>query len=164
MIIQNNTVVYYNWEDINNLTRKLIEIIIKDNFKPDLIIGVLRGGCVPAVCVAHQLNLRELFTISASTTIFEKIRSERKEPELSNLNGLPTLSDRTIMVVDDVTNTGKTLTTIREHLVPLNPKNLKLAALVWDTVLPLNNEVENSCVADYYSDIIHAWAHFPWEK
>jgi hypoxanthine phosphoribosyltransferase len=69
-----------------------------------------------------------------------------------------------VLVVDDVTNTGRTLTAaVGAIQAARHPRSIITGCLVWDTVPPEGSTGPMPCVADLWIDTVHAWAHFPWE-
>lgn len=81
----------------------------------DYVVGIAQGGVVPASLIAHQMDVPlRLMTINyraADNT------PQRAAPEL--LVGLPSLpSDARILLVDDVSVTGKTLSLAQTLLEP----------------------------------------------
>ena len=78
----------------------------------DLVIGIARGGIVPASMIAHQLKIpMELIQI--------RFRDDSNKPAFlfpvvfKGLND-NNLNDKTILLVDDVSVTGNTLETARQ--------------------------------------------------
>lgn len=81
--------------------------------KVDLVIGVAEGGIVPAALIAHQLNLpMQLLKIN-----YRAADNSPQRPEPTLLLEPPTLPDhRKILLVDDVSVSGKTLDLARRIL------------------------------------------------
>jgi hypoxanthine phosphoribosyltransferase len=94
------------------LSKRLREIELP-NF--DLVIGIGTGGIVPASLVAHKLDC-ELVVITLN------YRDENNQPQHENpvlLKGLPATSDlknKRILLVDDVSVSGKTMNQAKEAL------------------------------------------------
>ena len=61
---------YISWEEIDNLVDKLSHIIPTHI---DSIMGLPRGGLVPAVILSHKLNLPLVQKISQNTLIVDDI-------------------------------------------------------------------------------------------
>ena len=76
----------------------------------DLVIGIAEGGLVPASLIAFKLGV-ELRTIKINYRN-ESNTPIRNEPEL--LSDFNELSDKKILLVDDVSVTGKTLEKAKE--------------------------------------------------
>ena len=47
----------YTWEQQIEDTNLICEKIAEDNFKPDVIVGISRGGLIPGVMISHKLNI-----------------------------------------------------------------------------------------------------------
>jgi len=154
----------YSWLEMERLCNILADKISDAGFHPDLIVGIIRGGCFPALLLSHRFKTREMYTINVRTTLGDSVRSPRALPEVRSMSGLPSLSTKSVLLVDDVTNTGNTLLAAISSLERLNPGALKTACPVWDTVRTHDKSLGSCCLANYYVDEIEAWAAFPWEK
>ena len=80
---------YISWNDIDALIDNLVYQIKKSKQEYTSIYGISRGGLIPAVLLSHRLNL----------PVIDKI----------------TTYDRTILVVDDIADSGKTLSQFMYH-------------------------------------------------
>ncbi|MCX8163633.1 MAG: phosphoribosyltransferase family protein, partial [Candidatus Micrarchaeota archaeon] len=52
-----------DWKDIEVLCYKLSKKIKKENFKPDLLVGLARGGLVPTRILSDILNIKNVAII-----------------------------------------------------------------------------------------------------
>lgn len=52
---------WITWHDVLELCDKLVDSINKSNFKPKHIVGLSRGGLIPATIIANQLRVREVY-------------------------------------------------------------------------------------------------------
>jgi hypoxanthine phosphoribosyltransferase len=43
------------WEDVYNLTLRLSERVVESGFKPDAVVGIARGGWIPARILSDVL-------------------------------------------------------------------------------------------------------------
>ena len=59
--------IYLNWDEIERLTNLLSVKIKMKQFQIDSIMGLPRGGLVPAVILSHKLNLPLVQKISQNT-------------------------------------------------------------------------------------------------
>lgn len=81
----------------------------------DLVVGVARGGLLPAVIISHMLAI-------PMATIFYSSKVGRGDNR-DHLNILPEFKSKHLLIVDDLTDTGNTLKelteayTKREHTV-----------------------------------------------
>ena len=49
---------YYNWQDIENSCINIALQMYKDNWKPDYIVGITRGGNVHATIITNMSGIR----------------------------------------------------------------------------------------------------------
>ena len=54
---------YVSWRDIEEWTKGIMKMIIADDYNPDIIVGIARGGLVPARMVADYLFKKDLLSI-----------------------------------------------------------------------------------------------------
>ena len=47
----------YTWEQQVSDTNKICDQIENDEFTPDVIVGISRGGLIPGVMISHKLNI-----------------------------------------------------------------------------------------------------------
>lgn len=103
---------YLSWRKYLNLCYKLVELVKKDKNKFHYIIGLNRGGLIPALILSHSLK-KKLFIISPHL-IFQS------QPQIK------------LLIVDDLVDKGNTLS-------PFTSKNYKTAVLFkkpWSKVEP----------------------------
>ncbi len=142
-----------SWEEIQ---QSCLEISFKtktDGFKPDIIVGVARGGWIPARIIADILGIGNLTSLGIS--FYTDIATTEKKPTITqpistNLEG------KVALMVDDVADTGQSLKVGRDHVAGLLPRRLKIATIYkkpWSIITP-----------DYYTTESGAWIIFPWEQ
>ena len=124
-----NTIIKINQLELSGCIHQIMRGMAKDNWKPDYIVGLTRGGLVPAVMISQYLEV-PMHTLDVS------FRDNDMGPESNlwmaedafgyvNYEGLefPAPADRIvtdralrkkILVVDDINDTGRTLNFIKE--------------------------------------------------
>lgn len=156
--LQNRNVAVLGWSDIEDATRLVAAQLREASFSPSVIIGIERGGCIPAVWLSHLLGVRRFSSIQVQITISDGIGAERFQlPVLSG--SLPDYTADRVLIVDDVTNTGATLRAARDALVASGCLELRTAALFRDTV-----GAGDVFEVDFIGPSVHAWVLFPWER
>ena len=138
--------IKYPYNEYKKDLNSLVKQIQKKNVKYDLVLGVERGGLIPAVHLSHRLQI-PLKTLSWS--------SQLKDGSMLTWF---ILRNKKILLVDDIVDSGKTF--------------LEIFGKYWDmdtAVLIYNNINESKIKPDYYGRMINRidtpeWFDFWWEK
>jgi xanthine phosphoribosyltransferase len=119
----------------------------------EAIVCITRGGLVPAAIVARELELRIIETICIASY------DHQKQGKLQELKGIApqikAIGDgkgKGVLVVDDLTDTGKTAKMVRE-LLP----NAHFAAIY---AKPQGAPTIDTYVTEVSQD---TWIYFPWD-
>ena len=140
------------WKKVQQLSYRVCDQILKERFKPDIIVGVMRGGWIPA---RIMLDILDVKTLAALEIKFYKGIGEVKERPVLTQPLIVNIRDKKVLIVDDVVDTGKSLSVAVETLKLYGPLQIKTAALVvkpWSIINP-----------DFYALKTDAWVIFPWE-
>jgi xanthine phosphoribosyltransferase len=163
--------IYYTWSDVEHHTQEILRQIHADAWRPDYVVGLTRGGLVPANLISQYLGCR-METLKVSLRDDTECESNLWMAE--DAFGHEMEQPKNILIVDDINDTGATLNYIREDwpsgCFPDNPRwtevwgsNVRVAVLV-------DNESSKSEIPVSYSavDINKAeqdsWIVFPWES
>lgn len=163
--------IYYTWSDVEHHTQEILRQIHADAWRPDYVVGLTRGGLVPANLISQYLGCR-METLKVSLRDDTECESNLWMAE--DAFGHEMEQPKNILIVDDINDTGATLNYIREDwssgCFPDNPRwtevwgsNVRVAVLV-------DNESSKSEIPISYSavDINKAeqdsWIVFPWES
>lgn len=115
-------------------------------------MGIARGGLVPARILADLLRIDELAILTVE--YYSGIGQAMKEPILKQ--GLQTpVFDKRILLVDDISDSGKTLQLAKENIMEHGPKEIRIA-----TVYCKPGTVTKP---DYFEKETRHWVVFPWE-
>ena len=49
--------IKYEWQDVDKAIQTIAMDMYKDTWRPDYIVGITRGGLVPAVMLSHMTGL-----------------------------------------------------------------------------------------------------------
>jgi hypoxanthine phosphoribosyltransferase len=140
------------WNQIYDLLLDLAERIRKDHFKPDIIVGISRGGWPPARILSDLLSNPNLANVRAE--FYLGFAETKDEPSLTQPLSMDVF-DKRILIVDEVADTGKSLQLVKKHIAGQGAKELKILTVYykpWSIVKP-----------DYYSKETSDWVVFPWE-
>ena len=109
------------------------------------IVGIARGGLVPAVIVARELNLRLIDTICVASYAHQT----QAEPRVLRA---PPGDGRGWVIVDDLVDSGATARVVRELL----PR----AHFATVYAKPAGRPLIDSFITEVSQD---TWIHFPWD-
>ena len=140
------------WNQIYTLLLNLAEKIRKNGFKPDIIVGVSRGGWPPARILSDLLGNPNLANVRAE--FYVGVAETKGEPRLTQPVSVP-VSGRKVLVVDEVADTGKSLKLVKEHMAEEGAAEVRIVTVYykpWSIVKP-----------DYYGKETSRWIVFPWE-
>ncbi|MEW6592097.1 MAG: phosphoribosyltransferase family protein [Candidatus Hadarchaeota archaeon] len=135
-----------SWQKVEKAIEKLAKMVKKD-FTPDFVVGVARGGLVPAVKISHILD-SEFRVIHIR---YYNGRQRMKAPTLVSDCG--PLKGK-VLVVDDVADTGVSLEFIVNHLKKKGAK-VKVATIACKPCSRFK--------PDYSILVTNKWLIFPWE-
>jgi hypoxanthine phosphoribosyltransferase len=119
------------WNHIDGAIKSIIEQMDIMSYKPSKVCGVSRGGLVAGVMLSHYFGA-SFEAISPDTVVF---------------------GDQNTLIVDDIYDTGKTMTQLRR----LNPR-AQFATLYFSD---LHSEDEIEFFGFSYNG--NEWLVFPWE-
>ena len=142
-----------SWDEIQQSCLEIAAKTKTNGFKPDTIIGVARGGWIPARLIADILGIGSLTSLGIS--FYTDIATTEKKPTITQPITI-TIEGKVILMVDDVADTGHSLKVGRDHVAGLLPRRLKIATIYkkpWSIITP-----------DYYTTESDAWIIFPWEQ
>jgi hypoxanthine phosphoribosyltransferase len=130
--------------DVKKQVSSIINQMVRANFKPDIVIGLSRGGIVPALLVSHYFNC-ECYIRNKKESLFDV-----------------EFPQRSILIMDDINDSGNTLTAVNQELYQdLELRDIKYATLI-------NNESSSFTVdfsgIDFNRLEQDDWFDFPWEK
>ena len=97
---------YYSWTDVERMCISIVNQMYTDNWRPDYIVGITRGGNVPATIISNMTGIRcEALKVS--------LRDDDSESE-SNCWMADDRECKNILIVDDINDTGATFNWIKE--------------------------------------------------
>ena len=103
------------WELFGTASRELAQTIADSDFEPEIIIAVARGGLLPAGALSYALGVKlsDAITVEFYTDVHETL----PDPVLlAPMLDTESISDKKVLVVDDVVDSGRTLALVLELL------------------------------------------------
>jgi hypoxanthine phosphoribosyltransferase len=140
------------WNQIYDMLLNLAQKIRKNCFKPDIIVGVSRGGWPPARVLSDLLSNPNLANVRAE--FYLGVAETKGKPTLTQPVSVD-VTGKKVLIVDEVSDTGKSLELVREHMIEEGAREVRIATVYykpWSIVKP-----------DYYERETSCWVVFPWE-
>ena len=141
---ESKAIINYPWNTIDDLVKVIAGRV--GTFNPTHIVGIARGGLVPAVMLSHHLNL-PMETLGVSFRDNKATHHTKFKP----------IDDARYLIVDDINDSGTTFKVVTDIF-----KNRRLqhrtAALI--------NKEKSYFNVDFYGEMFYHddWINFPWEK
>ena len=172
---------YYSWADVEKMCVSIVNQMYKDNWRPDYIVGITRGGNVPATIISNITGIRcEALKVSLrdgeSGKTGDSMLWMAEDAFGYNDGTLVTAGplENKILIVDDINDTGATFNWIMEdwksgclpdHLRWNNifGNNVRFATLTDNLASEFNSKISYTCheVNKAEEDV---WLVYPWEN
>lgn len=117
-------------EQIQTRVMELSEAISHDyTGQPLTLIGVMTGSLmfladlVRHLRIPHQIGVVQASSYPGASTSSGPLRIE--------CGFLPPVADRDLLIVDDILDTGKTLSALKQQLLTMQPASVNTAVLLW---------------------------------
>jgi uncharacterized protein len=135
--------------------RALAQLLRASDWQPDFIVGIGRGGLVPAVFLSHATGIA-LLSVDHSSKV------PTFGDELLTKLADKTKVDERLLIVDDINDSGKTLQYLKTAFLEAGgiAANLRVAVLI--------DNIRSIETVDYRARTIDReqeprWFVFPWE-
>jgi hypoxanthine phosphoribosyltransferase len=102
--------VYYSWKDVEGACLDIARQVITSQWRPDYIVGITRGGAIPAVMLSQffgipmrplQVSLRDGGDCVSDLGMAEDAFGHEEDP-------------KNILIVDDINDQGSTIAWIKQ--------------------------------------------------
>jgi len=141
-----------DWNLFYDLARQVAKKVNNSGYKPDMIVGLARGGWVLARVLCDLIGVKDLVSLKVEhwgVTATPDGKAKLKYP--LNVD----LTEKNVLVVDDITDTGESMHVTVEYLKSLKPSEIKTAAL--------RHITSSKFMPDYFGEEISwRWVIFPW--
>ena len=103
-----------SWEELNGHVESLAQQIhdLPEAQRPDAILAISRGGLVPGAMLAYRLGIRDLLIAVAEHYDAD---GRRPAPTIARMPPDESLKGRSILIVDEVWESGRTLALVAER-------------------------------------------------
>lgn len=152
--------IYFSWPDIERQVQTIARQVHLDRWNPDYIVGITRGGAIPATMLSHYLGVPmhplEVCLRDSGYTVSDTGLAEDAGRGMN------------ILVVDDINDSGATMSwicqdwqsVVGEQWDQIQHHSVKFATLL--------DNVNSDFSVDYHAVSLDkvkdpSWAVFPWE-
>jgi len=135
-----------------NVLLSLAGKILRSGFVPDVIVGVSRGGWIPARVLCDMLSAPVLANIGVE--FYNDIGKPGRRPRLTQPLSA-SVSGKKVLLVDEVADTGESLKLAKKQVIKEGAKKVRTAVMYtkpWSIIEP-----------DYQGKKTSCWIVFPWE-
>ena len=147
----------YTWRDVEKMCSQLLVQLYNSEWRPDYIVGITRGGNVPATILSNMTGIR-----------CEAVKVALRDGESGKTgDSIAWMADdaklgKNILVVDDINDTGATFEWLSKDWGLNGGDNVRFATLTEN----LSSEFDG---VDYYCDEVNkaeedVWLVYPWEN
>ncbi len=142
---------YPDYNEIHAACKELYHTLGEHHLESsfDYVVGLARGGLLPAVILSHMLKVPMISAHYSSKTGAGDNRDHS--------NDLPMIDNKRILLVDDICDSGNTLNEVYDIYKLLNCEV---------TSVVLFCKEENWSIPDFFVwqiPVGFGWIHFPWE-
>jgi uncharacterized protein len=102
-----------DWDELGRGARALAEMVADDGWRPDIVLGIARGGLLVAGAIGYALGVKNTFTMNVEfyTGIDERLDVPMILPPVPDLVDF---ADFKVLIADDVADTGATLELVKD--------------------------------------------------
>jgi uncharacterized protein len=163
--------LWYTWSDIELMCQSLVNQMYNDNWRPELIVGITRGGNIPATIISNmldincdtlQVNFRDNGLLTETNCVLAEDAFGYNDEKRKN-----------ILIIDDINDTGKTFQWIMKDWESSCLPNSHTWKEVWDNnvrfAVLTENLASNFEMVKYHASEVNKaendmWLVYPWEN
>jgi uncharacterized protein len=141
-----------SWHDLGKGSRDLALMVADDGYRPDMILGIARGGLLVAGALGYALGVKN--TVTMNVEFYTGVDTRLDIPMiLPPVPDLVDFADFKVLIADDVADTGATLELVKEFC----------AGKVAEVRCAVLYEKPRSTVrCEYVWRRTERWITFPW--
>jgi hypoxanthine phosphoribosyltransferase len=168
--------IFYSWKDVEGACLEIARQILTSKWRPDYVVGITRGGAVPAVLLSQYMNipmrplqvsLRDGGDCVSDLGMAEDAFGYEIYDEMASGSG-----KKNILIVDDINDQGSTIAWIKEDWPSgCFPDDERWVDEIWGKNVrfaTLTNNIASKETVDYSVWEVNkaeedCWLVYPWE-
>ena len=150
-MVSNASFEVVTWNQTYKMLLSQAEKITR-HFNPEILVGLARGGWIPTRIMSDLLDNPTVASVRIECYTGQ---SQNKEQVLLTQPVSAKVTDKQVLLVDEVVETGRSLKLAEEHIRSQGAAEIKTATLFykpWSALKP-----------DFYEKQTKLWIVFPWE-
>lgn len=154
-----STIIDYTYANFEKGIDKIVHQIRDSHWEPDYIVGIVRGGAVPAVYLSHKLKI-PVQMLSWNTRDGNEWGNEHNCWIPDDL-----LAGKNILIVEDIVDSGDTIREVLEDWnnsvnEELNLDFIRIASIVYNIAQDVKVDYSDITID---REVEKRWFHFCWE-
>ena len=156
--------VYYSWSQVEGACLEIARQMSAHNWKPDYIVGITRGGLVPANLLSQYTGIK-MYTLNVSLR-------DGEGGETNCWMAEDAFDNKKILIVDDINDSGATINWIKQDwpksCFPDSPKwqqvwgdSVRFAVLTHNFGSKFRDPDYHAWTVDKREE--DCWLVYPWE-
>lgn len=141
-----------SWSELGEGSRALAEAVHLDGYRPEIVLGIARGGLLVAGALSYALGIKNSFSLNVEfyTGVEERLEMPMLLPPVPDFVDF---AETRVLIADDVADTGATLLLVKEFC----------EARVAEVRCAVLYEKPRSLVrCEYVWRKTDKWIEFPW--
>src|SRR4029077_11096296 len=141
-----------SWGGLGTGARELAQMVADDGFRPDIVLGIARGGLLVAGAIGYALGVKNHFTMNVEfyNGVDERLRAPMILPPVPDLVDF---AEFKVLIADDVADTGATLELVQQFC---EGKVAEVRCAV------LYEKSRSAVKCEYVWRRTERWITFPW--
>ncbi len=141
------------WDRIEEMCEQLAKQVGESGFKPDVLIGVARGGWIPTRIISDIIHVYKVASIGV--VFYTSIGKTLEKPKLTQELNVD-IGGKKVLLVDDVADSGESLILAKEKVQALKPAEVKTATMHY--------KPKSKIKPDFFIEETDSWLVYPWER
>ena len=140
------------WEMFGTASRDLAQLVAEDGYAPDMVLAIARGGLLIGGAIGYALSVKNVYTMNVEfyTGVDERLEVPHILPPAPDFVDM---GDASILIVDDVADTGHTLESVEAFC------DGKVAEVRTGVLYEKSRSIVK---CDYVWRRTDLWINFPW--
>ena len=143
-----------NWEYIYGLCRNVSNGVKRDDFEPDVVVALARGGWFAGRCTCDFLGLDDLTSLKMEHYVGTAEKAE--EPQIRYPMPEGSVEGKDVLIIDDIADTGGSIRRAEEYVEERDAAEIRTATLQ----LLGTSEFEPDFVGERLER--WTWVVYPW--